>query len=334
MKPWTKSALATIVIILAFFLLLSAIFGSIDPRQWSSAPAGGTDGTPTYPGTTLTNLQITIIDAGKNTLDSSAALTDDSNYYVTYWTKTTDNNYRLLGTGASGTCTVEVPANNIIYVCVEPRSGQAYYVDKDATRTNNPRMSAASYFDIDNDGYKEFVFPLSVANVEKPIGSLATLYIYPYFIAYTAPSISTPSDISSIGEAASTQWIEWYLSFGSTKKGFAIVKVELAFNTTDATKLTFTSMNIPGVGYVSGDQFELQRGSSTLTYVYDVDPYNLDGAIYLKYGINQLNKFDFTTRLDTNLATSDVLTATINIYGLNQTATAVSVITDSVTLSE
>lgn len=330
MKGWQKSLIAVVVSAVVIFGSFAAYMGDIDPRNWGADSSDdGDDGL-----STLTNQQITLIDAGKCTLDSSTSLTDDTNYLITYWSRRSDNTYLPLGTGASGTVTIEATEDNLVYIAVEPRSGQAYYVDKSATLTNNPRMSPASYFDIDSDGYKEFVFPFSIADVEKPVGSLATLYVYPYFLAYAAPTDAAPSDISSIGTATSTQYIEWYLSFSATKKAFAVVKVEFALNTTDATKIALTSMNIPGLGYITGDQFELQRGSSTLTYVYDVSPYNLDGATYLTYGTNQLNKFEFTTRIECNLASSDVITATCNIYGLNQTGAAVAAITDTVTLSE
>jgi hypothetical protein len=332
LKEWQKAVLGVVVAVVVIFSFFAAIFGSIDPRQWVATDGGGGDGGGDDGYTIVNPTQLAILGLGRDTLDSTASLTDASNFDISYWSKRGES-YMRLGAGSSGTCTIEIQAAETIYIVAEPKSGQAYYIDKDETVANNPRMSVASYFDIDNDGYKEFVFPFSTANIEKPIGSTATIYVYPYFLAYTAPSDTAPSDITGIGAATATKYIEWYLTFGATKKAFAVVKVEFVLNTTDSTKVTLVNMNIPGLGYVTGDNFELQRGSSSLTYVWDVTPYNLDGAVYLKYGTNQLNKFEFTTRVECNLADDDNVSATCNIYGLNQTGTAAPVITDTMVLT-
>ena len=55
-------------------------------------------------------------------------------------------------------------------------------------------------------------------------------------------------------------------------------------------------------------------------------------AAYIKYGQNQLNKFEFTTELQTQLESGDVLTFTITIYGFTSSGT-LTTITDTVNLS-
>lgn len=336
LKQWAKVLTAGLILMVVGYGFFAFMLQSVDPRDWVNRPAASTYTPPAQTGQTLSNQQITITDAGKDTLDSSSSLTDALNYTITYWRLQSDGAYMLLGTGAAGTVTIETQPqdNGVIYASVEPRSGQHFYVDKASTKNNNPRLSAATFFDIDQDGYKEFVFPFSVAGLTAPIGSLATATVYPYFIKYGLLSDTVAADISTIGTAAVDEYIQWYCTEAAAKEGFAIVKVEFEVNTTDATKVELKQMNIPGVGIVQGDQFVATKGSTTTTYAWTVTPYNLAGANYLTLSTNQLNKFDFTTKVTCNLATSDVITATCNIYGIGETGTAIATITDTMNLSE
>jgi len=333
-KPWQKSVLGVVLILLIAYGSFSAYMGSLNPRDWTSAPAAAPSGGGTPPAQVLQNFQVELRDYGKNSLDATASLTDATNFALN-WFGSRGGGYILLGSAAAATSTVEITPQDygVIYAAVEPQSGQAYYVDAPTTKANNPRVQSWDYFDIDGDGYKEFVFKFSVANLEKPIGSNAVVYIYPYFIEYSAPRITTPGDITGIGTALNTTYIQWYLDFSASKKGVAVTKVEIEFNSTDQSLVTLSNVNIPGIGFKTGDTFTPFRGSSTYTYTYTISP-NLNTADYLTLNTNQLNKFEFTTKLDCTFSANLNLTATINIYTLDQTGTPAALITSTINLSE
>ena len=333
MKQWQKSVAAVGALAVIIFALFAAYMGSANPKDWGNG--NGKPQATNPPEQILTNQRLDMKDSGSNSLDSTATLTGDTNYALTYFAYR-NSHYQKLGTSSTGAATIEVQDqdNGMIWCVVKPRSGQNFYVDAATTQAQNDRVQQWVYKDIDGDGAKEFAFQFSVASIEKPIGSNAYVYFYPYFIAYQKPSLSSPSDITSIGTAQVTEYLEWYASFANVKKGYAITKVELVLNTTDTSIISLANMNIPGLGMLSADEFATFRGDTSYTYTWQASPYNLGGANLLTLGTNQLNKFQFTTQLDCTLATSGVYTATLNIYGVDENGAAVAVSSDTVVLSE
>ena len=327
MKESTK---VIIIAIVMFYLVISLIAGSFNPADWFQGGAApiSQEGVPTGEVPVgIFNLKT----VAYNTLDISSSLTEGTNYGV-YWYANRGGGWILLGSGDDALIEATEQDGGFAYAVVEVPSGQAYYVDASETKLKNPRVYAVSYEDPDGDGYKEFVFKFSLYNIPKPASGNPTVYFYPYFMAYEKPSINSPSDISGIGTAITTQYIEWYLSFSNEKKAFALAKIELTVNTTDTSKITIQHINIPGVGYLSGDALGAPyKGTSTLTWTYTIGN-NLMQAAYIKYGQNQLNKFEFTTELQTQLESGDVLTFTITIYGFTSSGT-LTTITDTVNLS-
>lgn len=335
MKEYQKAIVAVLLILAIAFGAFGAYMGSWNPKDWTSNNGG--NGNNIQTGQTLQNMQLTIDDSGHQVLDpAAAAITDNTNYYISYWAFR-GGSYMLLGNGASGTCTIETTPqdNGVIYIAVTPRSAQAYYVDVAGTKANNPRIVGdAQYFDINKDGYKEFVFQFSTTGIQTPIGALPVVYFYPYFHAYLTMTINSPADITSIGTSATTQYLQWYTTFASTKKACALYEVEIQLNTTDLTQVTLNNINIPGVGVLTGDDLgQPFRGASTLTWTWKASPANLAGADYLTYGTNQLDKFDFTASIGTTLTAGAKIGVTINLYTVDQAGAAVAVITDTVGLA-
>jgi len=250
MKDSTKMALGTLVIV---YMLLAFVFGSFNPIDWRLALTGNdTNQNQNQPA----NVALGTFDMhtkGCNSLDIAASLAEATDYYL-YWFGKRPGGWIQLG---KGDATVELTNadQGYIYAVVEIPSGKDYYVDFAKTQLNNPRVASVSYEDVDDDGYKEFVFQIDMSNIPKPASGNPSVYFYPYLLAYQKPTINSPSDISGIGTAAATEYVEWYLTFANEKKAYGIIKVEFSVNTTDTTKVQLSRMNIPGIGYLTGDQF-------------------------------------------------------------------------------
>jgi hypothetical protein len=307
--------------------VLCAIGGSLIPTKWSflqQVPSGG------LPSPTGAAGMFDVYTKGYNTLDISTAYsTGTGGAYTLYW-YAFRSGWILLGTNDQ---TVELTEfdGGYLYAVPKPASGQSLYVDWSETKAKNPRVESVSYEDVDNDGYKDFVFKINMGNIPKPTTGNPSLYFYPYFLAYEKPTINTPADLTSLGTSKVTKYIEWYVYFTNAKKAFAITKIDIVVNTTDTTKVTIKSVAVPGMGSISGDMFgSPMKGTNTLTYSYQFGS-NLYNAYYITYPANALNKFYFTNEIDIDLETGDVLSYTITIYGLNVDG-SMTTITDTVLL--
>jgi len=319
MKNWEKAVLAIIVI----YLVCAAIGGSLYPTQWSflqtapstQAPAGVAG-------------MFDVDTKGYNSLDISTVLAENTNYDC-YW-YANRGGWLLLGKGATTIELTDVDGG-YVYAVVKEHGSASLYVDWSETKAKNPRVEAVTYEDVDNDGYKEFVFKFNMANIPKPASGNPKVYFYPYFLAYEKPSINTPADITGIGTAKLTKYVEWYLYFANVKKAFAITKIEITINTTDTTKVEIKSIAVPGMGSITGDMIGAPvKGVNTLTYSYTVGS-NLYNALYMPYPANTLNKFYFTNQLDLSLSVGDVLSYTMTVYGLTD-AGSLTTVTDTVLL--
>jgi hypothetical protein len=339
MKPWAKATIAVVLVLLVAYGSFSAAMGSMNPKDWFSL--AGNQSSSSSPTATVapssTFQQINMNDRGYDDLNVGNLLSDSVNFQINYYSLSSDGNYMLLGTGASGTATIEVTPSDggYIYASVVPRSGQAYYVDVKDTLANNPNIVGVNYFDINNNGYNDFVFKVNVAGLPQPIGQNAQLWLYPYFIAMQAPTLNTLSNIDSIGTAATTEYLQWQATFANAMKGFAMTKVSLTLNTTDLTQVALNDINIPGVGYLSGATLGTPNvGATTLTWTWTANPANLNGADYITLSTNQLNQFAFTTSVTCTLSTHSDVAVTLNIYGVDQNGASVAAISDTVVLSE
>jgi len=304
--------------------------------QQPTGPSGpsGPSG-PTTP--TVTTGIITTDVAAFDSLDIATSRTVGTNVNV-YWYALRGGSWVLLGSGDAADINVEEQDNNIIYAVVSVPSGQSYYVDYQKIKSMNNRVQSVEYKDIDGDNVEEWVFRLDIKNI--PFASGTGKYSLPCFNVYLLtddtgsfafPTAGKPADLTSVGTSKVTKYLEWYTALSAEKKAVAVSKVVLTVNSSDISKVKLVKLNIPGIGYLDGSSFEQDVLTSSIKWTYTISN-QLYGANYLKLPVNSLNKQEFTTAVELDLASGDVLQFTLTIYQLDSAEGSVSD-SDSVNVS-
>jgi hypothetical protein len=253
------------------------------------------------------------------------------------WYANRGGSYVYLGNNANGFNLV--PSDNgIVYAQYVPGSEPFYAIPSD-TQAKNSYVTGATYQDITGNGIKYWIFALNIQALFKPNLGSPSLSFSVYVAKFGALTMNSPSDITSIGTATTTQFIQWQGTFATVNRAWAISQIEVAFNTTSLTKMTLNSVNDPATGaLVQGTSFAQQRtapsGTGSTFYTYNVGSgQTLDQAQYLFYGSNQLNQFQFTTSVSTQFTSGDVIEVTLTVTGIDQAGHAVSA-SDAVLLEE
>ena len=324
-----------IIGILVLYILASVYFGSFDPRNWSLFRVGEGEGFQPPSGSGYISGIMTTDVAAFDSLDIATSRTVGANVNV-YW-YAYRGGWVLLGSGDAADINIREEDHNTIYAVVSVPSGQNYYVDYQKIREMNPNVRSVSYEDIDGDNVEEFVFALDISNAPYAEGTgkytlpCFNVYLLTYDSSFSWPSAGKPSDISSVGTSTVTKYLEWYISLSAEKTALAISKVVLVVNTSDVSKVTLKKLNIPGIGYLDGSSFDQDVLSNQIKWTYEISN-TLYGSDYIKLPVNSLNKFEFTTAVELDLATNDVLQFTLYIYYFDASESLQSV-SDSVIIS-
>jgi hypothetical protein len=261
---------------------------------------------------------ITTDTSGFDSLDIATSRTIGTNVNV-YWYAKRSGSWVLLGSGDAADINVEEQDNEVIYAAVSVPSGQSFYTDYQKILDMNSRATSVTYEDIDGDNVEEFVFRLNIADIPFASGtgkySLPSfnVYLLSYDSSWAFPTAGKPSDMTGIGTTKITKYLEWYTEFSAEKKAVAVCKVVLVANTSDISKVTLKKLNVPGIGYLDGSSFDQDVLSSEIKWTYSISTL-LYGSDYLKLPVNTLNKQEFTTSLELDLATGDQLGFTLYIY--------------------
>ena len=298
---------------------------------WLAVEGGDSDGDGTTP-TTVTKGIVTTDTAGFDSLDIATSRTIGTNVNV-YWYANRGGQWILLGSGDAADINAEQQDNNVIYAVVSVPSGQAFYVDYQKIISMNSRAQSVEYKDIDGDNVKEFVFRLNIADV--PFATGTGKYSLPCFNVYllsydSSHSLASPDNIVA-GTSKVTKYVEWYSEMAAEKKALALCKVVLVANTSNLEEITLKKLNIPSIGYLDGSSFEQSVLSDEIRWTYTVSN-TLYGADYIKLPVNSLNKFEFTTTLEVDLA-SDNIQVTLYVYYLTS-AEATASLNDAVVLTK
>ncbi|MEM2922476.1 MAG: hypothetical protein QXF26_09205 [Candidatus Bathyarchaeia archaeon] len=320
MKQKDKTKLGWIVAILIAVLFLNQM-GFLGPKV--NIPGLTQQPTPTPPPTTTpttyTRGIVTTATSAYDSLDIATSRTIGTNVKV-YW-YAYRGGWVLLGSGTGADINVEERDNNIIYAVASVPSGQAFYVDYGKIMQMNSRVQSVEFKDIDGDNVKEYVFRLNVADI--PYASGTGKYSLPSFNVYlfsydSSASLSNLANVTGVGTSKVTKYLEWYVTLSAEKKALAVSKVVLTVGTGDISRFSLMKLNIPGIGYLDGSNFDQSVLSSEIKWTYTISN-QLYGANYVKLPVNSLNKFEFTTTLEVDLETGDDVLLTLTIYYLDNT---------------
>jgi len=193
----------------------------------------------------------------------------------------------------------------------------------------NTRATSVQFKDIDGDSVDEWVFKLSIDDIPyaSATGKFSlpcfNIYVLTYDASFAIPAGGKPDDTTEISKTKVTEYIQWYAEVSATKKAIAVTKIVLVANTSDIAKISLSKVNIPGIGYLDGSNFDESVLSSEIRWTYTISS-KLYGADYIKLPVNVLNKFEFTTQVDLTLGSSGTIGITLYIYQLDYTGSQVS----------
>ena len=207
-----------------------------------------------------------------------------------------------------------------LYAMVYVPPGKNYYVDRQKIlEMNKNYVTGYQYIDITGDRQKEWIFTLDVSKAPyasgtgKYIAPTLNVYLVTYDDSFGFPSGGRPADITGVGTTAITKTIDWYTTISAEKKGIAIYKVTLTVNTSDVTKVSLVSMQIPGLGAVDGSAFTRDEFTNQIRWTYVIGN-DLDTAQLLTRPAGAVSRLYFTTTLELNLDSGDTIAATLTIY--------------------
>jgi len=340
MKHKEKNAVIGILL-LALVLVFADASGFVDVPYLNLQPERETaQPIVTTPTTTTTGTQyisgiITTDVAAFDSLDIATSRTVGTNvncYWYAY-----RNGWVLLGSGDAADISIEEQDRNTIYAVVSVPSGQNYYVDYQKIKSMNNRVQSVEYKDIDGDNVEEYIFKLDISGIPYASGTgkyslpCFNIYLLTYDNSFSWPTAGKPADLSNVGTTTTTKYLEWYISLSAEKKALALAKVVLVANTSDVSKVTLKKLNIPGIGYLDGSSFNQDVLSNQIKWTYTISN-TLYGADYITLPVNSLNKFEFTTAVELDLASNDVIQFTLYLYYFDATESLQSV-SDSVIVS-
>ena len=319
MKDSTKAILLLLIIGIAYFGYTKGWFSGLVPgQQVPTAPSQPT--TPTTGG--WEGGTFTVYVKGRNSLDSSSALTAGTNFNTGIYAYR-NGHWVFLGSDTGSGVNIEATRedNGYVWVLVEEKSGQYYYVDVPTTLQMNSRVSEYRWTDADGDNQKEFLFKLSLLDVPKPASGYPQVTFYPYFLAESGQGTpanalqweTQPSDIVAGTTANKKNYIGWAAKLTASKRAVGVYKIEVRINSTDTSKFKLDKVNIPGVGYIDGSQFEETILSSETRYVYKIGS-DFNDIVYWKIPEGTNNKIDLTVCVETSLSSSDVIQVTLYVY--------------------
>ena len=318
MKQTDKTKLGYGIAIIAILLVLNQIgyLGPKIPLQYQ----------PTAPPTgeiTFISGILTSANQAYDSLDPSTTRT--SSNVATYWYAYRSAGWVLLGTGTGTDLNILKDDQNTLYAVLSIPTNQHFYVDYAKIQSMNTRVQSVDYKDITGSGVQQYVFRLNVG--DSPYASGTGKYNMPLFTEYLLTAddegdhtLVSPSAITGIGTAQQTKFLAYYSTMSLAKYGLAVSKVTLTINSSDTSKVTLKKLNVPGIGNLDGSSFDQNVQTTQVLYTYKVSNI-LYGADYLQLPTNILNKFDFTTQLQFNLADNDVLQITLTIYYLDYAQT-------------
>ena len=324
----TTTVIAAVVltaVIILGGLWFAGVFNQAPPSS------GGGTSPPPPSGSFSGNINLAV--SGYDYFNHATAYTAATNFNVLFYTNV-GGTYQLVATN-SGTANIPSSAGGTLYAEVQVPSGQTLYIDPTSTQNQNSYDTAKSWTpDLGGQtGHNYWVYSIDLNDVSKPNLGNPTYNFYSVLSTYQLPSLNSPTAPSGVSVGvATTQFINWQLSFSSASVSFAITQFQVSLNSTSLTDFQLNSVTNPVTNtLIQGSSFTLQRtapsGSGTTFYTYNVGTDQaLDTASLLHYGPNQNNQFSSATSFTfTESASTGHTGITITILGLNAAGQAVSI---------
>jgi len=273
-----------------------------------------------------------------DSLDITTARTVSTNVKA-IWFRSINGQWVQVGTGNAVDLSLTSADKDLVYLALSIPAGQAFFIDYKMIEAMNPQLKFFAYQDITGDTIKDFVYKVDISGstYASSTGKWAmpstNLYLLTEDTSWAIPSGGQPADITAIGGTTVTKYIKWYAEVSAEKKAVAISKVTITVNSTATEEFTLLKVNVPGVGYLDGSQFEQDVQATQTVYTYTITNANLYGADYLTRPVNDKNQFDFTCAMELTLGASVSDNVTLKVYDLASTGIPGSV-TDTIKLSE
>ena len=275
---------------------------------------------------------------------SSTAYTDATNYVVNYYKKVNDNNVFIISSAANTAALDVESGDKTIWAEVHIPSGQGFYVDGQAIAESHVRVGNPIVGDWNNDNVDTYVFPIDVTGYERQDENPGFTW-FVRLLDEGSIAITSPSDISALGQGKVSCSIDWEGSIDTEGDAEFLTKAVLTLNQTESSDLWFPQdswTKINGEKFTfDEDGFEGADKASSYTYTLKLandylsqwQSMNDKGAIPLKFLVNGDNEFDFETKIFTNFdAVTEGMTLTLALTTENAQGTATTV-SDTVTCS-
>jgi len=223
---------------------------------------------------------ITLTVAESNLLDPSSTPSTTSDSYIVYHsrgkalTEVTASDFiggvtYVVGTGADFDVSPEDEGTILLYA----DAGTDFFLDYQATKTNNIGVSECRTLDVDGDHRDEYVFSIDVSDYvadPKPTKQINMIVVE----EDTTITLSSPTDQDSIGTGTKTGTIEWQIEGIAEKYGGRLARVYVVSNdTTFESQAAITAVSIAGVGTFTGSDITPDSGAKTWYIDIGVDDY-------------------------------------------------------------
>jgi len=268
---------------------------------------------------------------------SSTAYADATNYVVNYYKKVNDQNVFIIAS-AGNTAALDVEAGDkTIWAEVHIPSGQGFYVDGQAIADSHVRVGNPIIDDWNNDNVDTYIFPIDVTGYERQDENPGFTW-FVRLLDEGSLTLTAPADIGSLGVGKVSCSIDWEGSIDVEGDAEFLTKAVLTLNQTESSDLWFPQdswTKINGEKFTfDEDGFEGADKASSYTYTLKLandyltqwQSMNDKGAIPLKYLVNGDNEFDFETKIFTNFdADHEGITLTMALTTENAQGSATTV---------
>lgn len=256
----------------AFNLIGSPVGGGISmPPQIGTVPA------QEYTGSL--GVSIKHLDA----LDITEPREEGKDIITTYYKKSNNGQFYPLGFGDDEVIILDGVTQ--VYISVEPVNGSNFFIAPVQIVDANPRIYDFEFFNIDQDGFQEWVFKVDLLDLPMPImgDSIPNLnFISLSFDDGKESRLSSPSDIDHFGST----WIKWELIVPEeTVLVVSAVRIDIESSDDNLINEAQSFIQVPFMGQLQFSDMHVVHFAKKTSYVYDIGK-DIGGSNYIPTKIN------------------------------------------------